>query len=225
MTEDTPQVQVTTSNKTSWKKIGLTVLVIIVVSGLIVGAYWFFVLNKDSDTSDLTRPVPKPNVPTATPSATPSAQKDETTDWKVFTGGIKLRAGDPTKTIEISLKYPPGYKVSEDEYGSTVISTQSYVLIVGPKNNEIGISLEYLTTTGSNNLVKNYGNIKEKTSLGDRDANKYVLNSGDIETIIYVVPKLTTDYSFHLRCIFLEFNTYNLSNDCATIASTLKFLD
>ncbi|MCH8821244.1 hypothetical protein IID23_01850 [Patescibacteria group bacterium] len=81
MPEDIPQVQVTTSNKTSWKKIILTVLIIIVVSGLIVGAYWFFVLNKDSDTSDLTGPVPKPNVPTATKSATPSTKITETKQY------------------------------------------------------------------------------------------------------------------------------------------------
>ena len=100
MPEDIPQVQVTTSNKTSWKKIILTVLIIIVVSGLIIGAYWFFALSKGSETSDLTGPVPKLQVnnatPTATPSATSSTQKDETADWKTYYN----------KKLGFSLKHP-----------------------------------------------------------------------------------------------------------------------
>lgn len=84
MPEDIPQPQVTLSNKTSWKKIGLTVIIILVVTGLIAGAYWFFIMNKESDTSDLTGPVPNPQVSTSTPSATPTATKDETTKLKTF---------------------------------------------------------------------------------------------------------------------------------------------
>ena len=79
-----PQPQVTTSQGINWKRIGLTVLIIIVVTGLIAGVYWFFVLNKSSDVSDLTEPVLKPNVTASTPSATSSTQKDETADWKTY---------------------------------------------------------------------------------------------------------------------------------------------
>lgn len=95
MPEDVPQVQVTTTNKTSWEKIGLTVLIILVVTGLIAGVYWFFILDKSSDNSDLTGPVPKPNVPTATPSATSSALKDETVDWETYSNS----------TYKFSFKY------------------------------------------------------------------------------------------------------------------------
>ena len=86
--QPTPQPQVTTGTKPhDWKKVGLTVLIIIVVTGLIIVAYWFLVLNKTSEVSDLTGPVPKVTTKTATESAkesTPSAEKDETADWKSY---------------------------------------------------------------------------------------------------------------------------------------------
>ena len=96
--QPTPQPQVSSKpQSTNWKKIGLTVLIIVVVAGLIAGVYWFFVLNKSSDISDLTGPVPKPQVTTSTPSATPSAKKDETADWNVY------------KDENISLRYPKSW--------------------------------------------------------------------------------------------------------------------
>ncbi|MCH8821249.1 hypothetical protein IID23_01875 [Patescibacteria group bacterium] len=107
--QSVPQPQVTTSNKTSWKKIGLTVIIILVATGLIAGVYWFFVLNKSSDTSDLTGPVPKPNVTTATPSATPSTQKDETADWKVFLNDFH----------KYSIKTPPNWISTDAPSGGT----------------------------------------------------------------------------------------------------------
>jgi hypothetical protein len=71
------QPQVTTSQGTNWKKIGLTVLFILVVTRIIAGVYWFFILNKTPEDSDLTGPVPKPSTPIATDSAkeaTPSSK-------------------------------------------------------------------------------------------------------------------------------------------------------
>ena len=45
-----PQPQVTTGTKSlDWKKVSLTILVILVVTVLIVAAYWFLVLNKSSE--------------------------------------------------------------------------------------------------------------------------------------------------------------------------------
>lgn len=74
-----PQPQVTVGTKShDWKKVSLTILIILVVAGLIVAAYWFLVLNKSSDNSDLLGPVPKVTTPKATESAkeaTPSVDK------------------------------------------------------------------------------------------------------------------------------------------------------
>ena len=97
------QVQVVSVKKISWSKILITVLVIIVVTAVIAGAYWFFALNKPSDTSDLTGPVPKLKVTTATPSATSSTQKDDISDWRTYT--------DPKK--DFSIKYPNSFSVED----------------------------------------------------------------------------------------------------------------
>lgn len=93
-----PQVQTVSVKKISWSKVIITIFVIIVVTAVIAGAYWFLVLNKSSDTSDLTGPVPKPQVNTATPSVTSSTQKDETTGWNVY------------KDNKITLRYPKDWE-------------------------------------------------------------------------------------------------------------------
>ena len=79
-----PQAQTVFGKKIYWYKVIITVLVIIVVTAIIVGGYWFFISNKDPDTSDLTGPVPKPQLTAATPSATSSTQKDDTSHWKTY---------------------------------------------------------------------------------------------------------------------------------------------
>ena len=109
MPEEIPQVQVTTSNKTSWKKIGLTILIILVVTGLIAGVYWFFVLPGKTDVSDLTGPVPKPNVTTSTPSATSSTQKDDSANWKVYSD----------TRLKFQIKHPSTWTVSVNDQESS----------------------------------------------------------------------------------------------------------
>src|SRR3990170_8907275 len=86
----TPQV-VTSSSGVSWPKIILTVIVIVVVTAIIAGAYWYFVLNKPTGGID-TGPikVSTPSTKKATPSATPSAKKDETADWKTYTSKLSI---------------------------------------------------------------------------------------------------------------------------------------
>ena len=65
--QPTPQPQVTTGTQThDWKKVSLTILIILVVAGLIVAAYWFLVLNKSFDNPVLKVPVQKVNTKTST---------------------------------------------------------------------------------------------------------------------------------------------------------------
>ena len=71
------------------KKIGLTVLVILLVTGLIAGVYWFFFLNKETKTS--------------TSFTTTSAGKDETSGWKTY------------ETENFSFNYPPDWKIEKGE--------------------------------------------------------------------------------------------------------------
>ena len=94
-----PQVTSTTKS-TNWKKVLLTIVFIVGVVAVISGIYWFLVVNKGSDNSDLTGPVPKVTTKTSTESAkdsTPSAEKDETADWNVY------------KDESISLRYPKNW--------------------------------------------------------------------------------------------------------------------
>lgn len=89
-----PQPQaVTTPKSHDWKKVGLTVLIILVVSGLLVAAYWFLVLNKSSDNSDLTGPVPKVTTKTAQCNLSEKSLDNETSEksdsFKVYTSFVE----------------------------------------------------------------------------------------------------------------------------------------
>jgi hypothetical protein len=64
--QPTPQPQFTTTKPHNWKKVILTVIFIVGVVAVVVGIYWFMVLNKSSGDSDLTGPVPKVTTKTAT---------------------------------------------------------------------------------------------------------------------------------------------------------------
>ncbi len=86
--QPTQQTQVTTTSKaTNWKKISFTIVFIVGCVSIIAGIYWFLVVNKTTEDSDLTGPVPKVTTKTATESAkeatksaTPSSKKAEETE-------------------------------------------------------------------------------------------------------------------------------------------------
>lgn len=111
-----PQLQVTTGTKPhDWKKVSLTILVILVVAGLIVAAYWVLVLNKSSDNSDLLGPVPKVTTKTSTESAkeaTESAEKDETASWKTYEFEFEGQ--------KYSFKHPKEWVVTKESNEATV---------------------------------------------------------------------------------------------------------
>ena len=77
--DQNPQIVQSGGGGTSWSKIIVTVLVIITVTAVISGIYWFFILPGKTDVSDLTGPVPKVDIPVATESATASATQSATT--------------------------------------------------------------------------------------------------------------------------------------------------
>ncbi|MCH8821048.1 hypothetical protein IID23_00825 [Patescibacteria group bacterium] len=108
-----PQPQVT-PQKTNWKKIGLTILIILVVTSIIASVYWFFIFERGSFNSDL-KEVPKSQVPTSTPSTTTSAEKDETADWKSHS------------TEDFSFKYP-------SEWSSAPASTGGFANFADSEN-------------------------------------------------------------------------------------------
>ena len=89
-----PQPQATTATqKHDWKKVSLTIVFILVAAGVVVGIYWFFVLNKSSDNSDLTGPVPKVTTQTAQCTLSEKDLDNETSEksdsFKVYSGFIE----------------------------------------------------------------------------------------------------------------------------------------
>lgn len=92
------------------KKVSLTILIILVVAGLIVAAYWFLVLNKSSENSDLTGPVPKVTTKVATESskeATESAETKELVTYKNTKVGFQFSY--PSRFSKATLNEPPTY--------------------------------------------------------------------------------------------------------------------
>ena len=248
MPEDTPQVQVTTSNKTSWRKISLTVLIIIVVSGLIVGVYWFFVLNKDSDTSDLTGPVPKPQIQTSTPSATSSTQKDETADWKVY----------KSSADRYSTKYPTNFNLTEDKLsfkGKTIVTfkspdfEQDVIESCGPqpvtKGGYLRVNVDHfsgnintlnqIVTFEIENIWSDFTKVEKfPTTLGGREATRMVyfnsqensncqLTSSETMERIFVINDNGVDYLIEMR--YMKKDKEDLTKIFNQILSTFKFLD
>jgi cytoskeletal protein RodZ len=174
-----PQPQVATpQQKHNWKKVWLTILLIVGVVVVISGIYWFFILGKTSEDSDLTGPVPKVTTPKATESAkeaTPSAEKDETADWKTF------------KNESYSFKYPSTWEqtiapnsnvvVSSDTEGtfnigfyanqdySEFISTFTQVI----KKEEFTVDAHKATKIFINNPTKQVAIIIDDAQMGGKD--------------------------------------------------------
>lgn len=109
-TQPTQQPQVTTGTQLhNWKKVSLTVLIILVVSGLIVAAYWFLVLNKNSDNPVLKVPVQVDTTKTSTESAKKNGNDVVRDDvWEAL-------EQQPKVTVTINLNAPP-IPTDKDEF-------------------------------------------------------------------------------------------------------------
>ena len=222
-----PQPQVATTPKpTNWKKIGLTVLIILVVTGLIAGVYWFFILDKSSDTSDLTGPVPKPQVTTSTPSATPSAKKDETTDWKVYQGEVA--------ETKFSLKYPSNLNVVKNESGGGAgvfyyyfFSNIDSIDFMNYKNGDFQLEVSFrpflVAEPGIESMFAGFKAEKKEGKDVSFGVNSQV---GLVRyNIINGQPPMPKGLSFVFACRFAPLSDESLKETCETIASTFKFLD
>ena len=212
--QNQPQVA-TTPKSTNWKKIGLTVLIILVVTGLIAGVYWFFILDKSSDTSDLTGPVPKVTTKTSTESATeatPSSEKDETADWVVYSN------------TTYSVKIPPGWvqmnapagaqpvtpiwlmkKETADAYKKDPTSFLPNILITVESDDSSGV-----IKTGDPVTIDGVKGLRNKSQPYPTTflISSQVLKSGKAYTL-----KLQDETSFNFEAIFNK------------VVSTFKILD
>ena len=149
---DVPQPQVATTKSHDWKKVILTILVILVASGLVVAAYWLLVLNKSSNDSDLTGPVPKVTTKTSTESAkeaTSSDEKSETVSLSTYTN----------KELGFIIKFP-----SEWGYTRPFANDSSSGVRFAKTNPEVGDKLEGIVIIVANGppLKPFYDNIFQK---------------------------------------------------------------
>ena len=202
-----PQPQVTTgTQKHDWKKVGLTILIILVVAGLIVGAYWFLVLNKSSDNSDLTGPVPKVTTKTAT------NEKNETADWETVTDtdlGIEFKhpkgwtlESSKKSTASLATDDPNSWdlnnykevKVSSSDHstsgstgeGGENLKSGTSIKIFTYRNNLTYDSIEKAIT-----LEPSSKDVETKTKVGGHDAVRidFTLNTSSYATSVYVLNK------------------------------------
>jgi len=155
------------------KKIGLTVLIILVVAGLIITAYWFLFLNKASDDSDLTGPVPKVTTNTSTDSAT------NTTNWKTYSNS----------QLGVSLKLPnefPHHQELTSELNGPVtrvnFSDNKDFRSTDPKRTTISVST---CKKCPNYVIYNYVSKLEinKTSTNTSALTKWVHKSTRLENV------------------------------------------
>jgi hypothetical protein len=116
----TQPVNAASTKKISWPKVDVAIAMIIAVSAVIVGVYWFFILDKSS--SDFGGPVK-----VATSSAKKATQSAETSasegdenisqsDTNTTTGEESTTSGWKTYTgkfVQVSFKYPPAITVDE----------------------------------------------------------------------------------------------------------------
>lgn len=206
-----PQVQTVSVKKISWSKILITVLVIIVVTSIIAVAYWFFVLNKPSDTSDLTGPVPNAG--------------SNIENWKEYSSGSR----------NFSLKYPPDFKLFEEEsqynlnvqIRSSNFKRQSDVLDGG-----FSILVDVLDSGDFETVVEWYDANMQTT---DRNTKSILLD--DVDSLYYEytdkihnegrVAVVTIEGEFRYN-ITLSFSDENREEGITTfdlMLSTFKFLD
>jgi hypothetical protein len=232
----------------SWKKIVVSVVVILVVVGAIAGAlYWYFVLNEEETTTTEPTKVTTPSAKQATPSGkpkTPSTEKDETADWKTYTG--------ESNGIKFSLKYPPSFKVTGFQWTSSPTPDPEAAGFgnnggpgkTGPlENGEVTLAIKALTTDEFSDLGGYVGieatiaKPTESSTFAGLEALKYsgrapkpehsVSQSTDGRVMYYITDQSPVDSSQHFifECLFNPYTDDSLENVCETIASTFKFLE
>jgi len=243
-----PQMQIVSVKKISWSKVIITIFVIIVVTAIISGVYWFFILNKSSEDSDLTGPVPKPQVTTTTPSATPSVQEDKTADWKVY----------KSSADRYSTKYPTNFNLTEDKLsfkGKTVVTfkssdfEQDVIESCGPqpvtKGGYLRVNVDHfsgnintlnqIVTFEIENIWSDFTKVEKfPTTLGGREATRMVyfnsqensncqLTSSETMERIFVINDNGVDYLIEMR--YMKKDKEDLTKIFNQILSTFKFLD
>ena len=215
--------QATPKKGISWKKIIVSVVVIVMVAGIISGLLWYFACNQTESSTTETTKVSTPS----SKQATPSAKKDETVDWKTL------------KATNFSFKYPSSW----EEHTTTGSEGKKvyYITTKDKVNRYFGIETKEESYTGSfqdwcsKDVVCDGSKPKEKNidgvdvyqhiSLDEQAANSpgawnYIQHESNIYMVTWNASALNpTNYEFD--DIVKEFNKPIFEQ----IFSTFKFLD
>lgn len=233
-----PKIPTTYVKLVSWPKIIITLVVVVIITAVIVWAYWSFILSKSEPTSS--GPI---KVVTPSKQATPSAQKDETKDWKLHTN----------EDGKFSFKYPPSFKLSENEESITVkpslysetsiescgpqILTKGWRLSVTYDDSFVGekITLKQLTNYEFAYTARDFEKVdKYETTLGGQEAMRFTYQGPSKISDCYLSPTeameriITVNKSgllYTLESRYLNKDKESVTNIFNQILSTFKFLD
>jgi hypothetical protein len=199
MPEIPPQPQPTSNKKAiNWKRVLIVALVGAIVIGL--GVLIFLILQ------------PKEETPTTANKATPSAKKDETADWKTYTGKY------------YTFKYPTDWKIETatlpDELRlvspDLVVDESGPLIIV-----KSGTMVKLYLTPGSDRDLKEYlHEYSIETTLGGEKAIRS--SSDDSHTAYFVV---NNGKFYQIPRLYPAGKQSEYEDIFNKILSTFKFLD
>lgn len=222
MPEDIPQSQPISNQKSiNWKRMLIVAVTAAVVIGL--GLLIFLILQPEPETTSIV--INKKATPSAKTS-TPSAKKDETADWKTFTD--VTRESDPAfsnvRTVNFSFRYPPDFKILQDEGGPLVSNDPArksgYDTLSTPGTISADAGLAYDKPSPSTEFL--LGGKKSLKGIKTYTHNKF-------KAFIYYLPIVVTkegkEVEFSFYCQYVSKEGFNADEVCDLMASTFKFLD
>lgn len=191
------QVPVVTGKKISWSKILITIFVIIVITTIIAGGYWFFVLNKSEPS--LTEPIKSPIAKESTPSTKPSTPSAKLKD--VGLPFMKLRYKDTLYDGEIGSSCWVGTESS----GETGTLCADYAF-VNPSNVIPILANDKITIE-----IDAHENPITLTALIYSSTNKSLTESFKLEPSLssgFIVDLPTGEYIIHTAGVWSEGDIY-----------------
>jgi len=198
----------------NWKKILLILLIALFVISLLGVGLYLLIPRLTEEPTPMTQPQ-KQATPSAKP-ATPSAKKDETEGWKTLHTKIpdaQLKVYNLTSTIKFSFKYPPDFRVVNDNGTDLVTDVPTYP------------GLEPGRTSAFGALGGQHVSNPTDTTLGGMKAIKVVTNKGTYINTIYSVGEESILGPFQFVCVYAPQTGFDGSKLCDLMASTFKFLD
>ncbi len=218
--------------KTARLLIGIFVLSIIVLT-----CFSWYKLQSKKETP---KPTSTKTSTTSAKQASKSAVKDETADWKTYTG--------ETNGIEFSLKHPAnlfvtgfawtsspkpdpeaaGFSTNKDQQPGSTAELENGEIRLAIKahlNEQFGIQEQYIKKPSTSSSFAGLKALKFSGRVSDAYLSAAVQRL-DGMVVYYVNNEGSVDKNHHLvfECKFSPYSDKSLESTCETIASTFKFL-